>query len=113
MNQESVKAMLPTKQDRYQQRLPIEHEESGDRTNVKQCKEHSGVPVNTFNSILKRYVVHTSPKYSLLVDWSCQDQLSVTFMPHGWKISSTNLILQAAMLAVSATTHIYVLIDNR
>src|ERR1051326_1609920 len=29
------------------------------------------------------------------------------------KISSTNLILQVAMLAVSATTHIYVLIDVR
>jgi hypothetical protein len=27
--------------------------------------------------------------------------------------SFTNLILQAAMLAVSATTHIYVSIDNR
>src|ERR1044072_2243074 len=40
-------------------------------------------------------------------------QLSVTFMPHGWKISSINLILQVAMLAVSATTHKYVLIDNR
>src|ERR1044071_8235677 len=53
------------------------------------------------------------PKYSLLVDWSRQDQLSVTFMPHGWKISSTNLILQATTLAVSATTHIYVLIDYR
>jgi hypothetical protein len=74
---------------------------------VKQGNEHGGVPVNTFNSILKRYVVHIPPKYSLLVDWSCQDQLSVAFMPHGWKISSINLILQAAMLAVSATTHIY------
>ena len=56
MNQESVKAMLPTKQDRYQQRLPIEHEESGDR---KQCHEHGGVPVNTFNSILKRRRTYT------------------------------------------------------
>src|SRR6185503_19998751 len=53
-------------------RPPIEHEESGDRTNMKQRKEHGAVPVNTFNSILKRYVVHTPPKYSLLVDRSCQ-----------------------------------------
>jgi hypothetical protein len=87
-------------------RLPIDHEESGDRTNVKQCDEQGGVPVNTLNSILKLYVVHTLIKYSLLVDRSYQDLLSVTFMPHGWKISSTNLILQAAMLVVSATTHI-------
>src|SRR6185295_11877476 len=58
MSQESVKAnanpqtsCYPPEQDRYQYRFPIEHEESGDRPNMKQCDEHSGVPVNTFNSI--------------------------------------------------------------
>jgi hypothetical protein len=35
------------------------------------------------NSILKRYVVHTLPKYSFLVDQSYQNLLRVTFMPHG------------------------------
>src|SRR6185369_15077716 len=29
---------------------------------MKQCHEHGGAPVNTFDSILKRYIVHTAPK---------------------------------------------------
>src|SRR4029078_11574179 len=113
MSQQSVKAnsnpstsCYPPEQDRYQHRPPIEHEESGDRTNMKQRKEHGAVPVNTFNSILKRYVVHTPPNTLCWWTGAARDLLSVTFMPHGWKISSTNLILQATTLAVSATTHI-------
>ena len=65
-----------------------------------------GIPVNAFYSILKRCVVHTIPKYSLLVDRSYQDLLSVTFMLQGGTLSSSISTLHAAMVAVRATTHI-------
>jgi hypothetical protein len=94
----------------FKRGLPIEHEEGGNRTNVKQCNEHGGVPVNTFNSILKRYVVHT-PQNNLCW-WTGAARISS--VSHSCLMDLVyNLILQAAMLAVSATTHIYVLIDNR
>jgi hypothetical protein len=75
---------------------------------MKQCHEHGSIPVNTFAAILKRYVVR-NPAYSC--SWTgVAKTCSATHSCLMAERSSTNLILQAAMLAVGATTHLYVLI---